>query len=610
MDPVMWVGFLLLSCILCVSVVSSAPVKHARHHGGFPHGRQNHGANITIARSVIKTTNIDVEGKFTVMSMAMNHHSDSSWSIPSLHDKYSAGWNRTVAGEKMLRPHACSLRFYAMGLEKTMENFMKGGTGYLGIEVTQKSLSGKGRGKTNWYGFDKSDKYKLHCYYMTNKGYGSEFVDDPKTLGVAVYCPVGLDTEIGEYAFRGLMEPGYFCRNFADFSVNAELYLRPSEFKLVGNDQDFLTVAQNASVLHDEVDKAAKAVEKEQIRSDFTTTPFAARTQDIRLSEMLDPRPHSICTVQTFRNAQSGPMLYAFVKYHIDMGWRVIVYDRFGLHLEFLKDIIGIGGLDYYPFTVLQLVNPTKYNQEYAKKQGSDRRVFYKMEKNWGFKGEQADTADQDQDKTKTYDFARIEYAHLDMMLFLDADEFFYCPQATAGGKESQRNYQQKIMQQFSSQGVEEMRFVRIPYSGIAVAPAGFNGTKEELWEVDFTESTEKCMLDAFAKKDASEIMRCWSSASAYDGFPKSADFGGVCPFHYNHWSCDGMRNGGRDYVSTRCRCKVSFDMINGFEYKPVLNKCHLMHYNDNKYKFQARREKHVNDKGSIFEPSPIVPMM
>jgi len=157
---------------------------------------------------------------------------------------------------------------------------------------------------------------------------------------------------------------------------------------------------------------------------------------------------------------------------------------------------------------------------------------------------------------------------------------------------------------------VEEMRFVRIPYSGMAVVPPGFNGTKEDLWEVDYTESTEKCMYDAFLKKDTSEIMRCWSSASAYDGFPKSADFGGVCPFHYNHWSCDGMRNGGRDYVSTRCRCKVSFDMINGFEYKPVLNKCHLMHYNDNKYKFQARREKHVNDKGSTFEPSPIVAMM
>jgi hypothetical protein len=47
--------------------------------------------------------------------------------------------------------------------------------------------------------------------------------------------------------------------------------------------------------------------------------------------------------------------------------------------------------------------------------------------------------------------------------------------------------------------------------------------------------------------------------------------------------------------------------MINGFEYKPMLKRCHLMHFNDNKYKFQVRREKHANDHGSIDEINPIV---
>eukprot|EP00605_Chrysophyceae_sp_TOSAG23-4_P000234 GSChrysophyteH1.ASY1.ANO1.271.1 assembled CDS len=539
--------------------------------------------------------------------MHMQHHSDTSWHVPSLHDMYSPGWNRTFAAMKMLRPHACTLKFYAMGLESTLEKFMNGGTGYLAIEV-----KGQGR-RTGWYGYDEHERLKLHCYYWTNKGYGSEFVDDPKTLPVAIYCPVHLDTEIGEYAFRNLMEPGFFCRNFADYAVKAELYLRPSDFQLAGDGRDFLTLARNSTLLEEAVDEAAKAIDKKQIMSFFETAPAGPRLQDIKLSEALDPRPHAICTVQTFRNAQSGPMLYAFVKFHLDVGWRVIVFDRFGLHEEFLKGLEGASGLDYHRFTVLQRVNPSKYNQEYSKTQGTERRVFYQMEKNWGYKGQKADTADQDQDKTKTYDYARIEYGHLDMILFLDADEFFYCPQAISGGMEMQRNFQQKTMQAFSAQGVEEMRFVRIPYSGIAVAPSGFNGTKEELWEVDFTDSTEKCMIDAFSRNGenvGAEIMRCWSSASSYDNFPKSADFGSVCPFHYNHWSCDGMRNGGRDWVSTRCRCKVSFDMINGFAYKPVLNKCHLMHYNDNKYKFQSRREKHANDHGDIFTPSPLASLM
>jgi hypothetical protein len=25
-----------------------------------------------------------------------------------------------------------------------------------------------------------------------------------------------------------------------------------------------------------------------------------------------------------------------------------------------------------------------------------------------------------------------------------------------------------------------------------------------------------------------------------------------VCPFHYNHWSCDGMKGGGRDWTKNR----------------------------------------------------------
>jgi hypothetical protein len=49
---------------------------------------------------------------------------------------------------------------------------------------------------------------------------------------------------------------------------------------------------------------------------------------------------------------------------------------------------------------------------------------------------------------------------------------------------------------------------------------------------------------------------------------------GGVCPFHYNHWSCDGMKGGGRDHEkSARCRCKVAFDLMNHMSYRPEVNK-------------------------------------
>lgn len=49
---------------------------------------------------------------------------------------------------------------------------------------------------------------------------------------------------------------------------------------------------------------------------------------------------------------------------------------------------------------------------------------------------------------------------------------------------------------------------------------------------------------------------------------------GGVCPFHYNHWSCDGMSGGGRDHEkAARCRCKVAFDLMNHMSYRPEVDK-------------------------------------
>lgn len=44
-------------------------------------------------------------------------------------------------------------------------------------------------------------------------------------------------------------------------------------------------------------------------------------------------------------------MLYMFVDYYLKMGWLVIVYDRFGLHREFLEELLDSSGLHYHPYT-------------------------------------------------------------------------------------------------------------------------------------------------------------------------------------------------------------------------------------------------------------------
>lgn len=195
-----------------------------------------------------------------------------------------------------------------------------------------------------------------------------------------------------------------------------------------------------------------------------------------------------------------------------------------------------------------------------------------------------------------------MEYWYLNSILYIDSDEIFFCPQA-AQSKTAQRAYQQKLMLEFYNRGIEEMRFVRLPFSGLA--PAGFeaaNGTMSN----DFTMNTFECMSAAFNASSVYRMLRCWSEATSFDGFTKSADFAGVCPFHYNHWSCDGGRGGGRDFTKNRCRCKVGFDMMNHLTYKPMPNKCHLMHLNDNKFRFESNRGKGKDDKGSVLIPAPV----
>ena len=157
----LWLSFacLLWQCCLASesdSFVDSPAYKLVESHAVVP-------------SSVRKWNFIHESKKFSVTTMHIDHHSDGSWYIPSLHEKYSAGWNRTVSSGFLLRPYSCNIRFYAIGLASTLENFVDGGTGYLIIS--------KLNDKFVWHGIDgkNNETAKIHCYYHVSKGYGSNF---------------------------------------------------------------------------------------------------------------------------------------------------------------------------------------------------------------------------------------------------------------------------------------------------------------------------------------------------------------------------------------------------------------------------------------------------
>lgn len=124
------------------------------------------------------------------------------------------------------RPFACNIRIFATALESTLEHHMRGGTGYITADFKNHN------DKMMYHGFDKNETGKLHCYYMTNKGFGSEFLDTPKTLSIAVYCPVSIDDEIGPFAFKNPMQSGYWCRLLSDTEAHLSMVLRPTTFSV------------------------------------------------------------------------------------------------------------------------------------------------------------------------------------------------------------------------------------------------------------------------------------------------------------------------------------------------------------------------------------------
>jgi hypothetical protein len=256
-------------------------------------------------------------------------------------------------------------------------------------------------------------------------------------------CPIPMDLETGPFIHNKVMVPGYYCRPLSDYQTSLELHLRPTAYP------------------------GASAVGAE-IMSEVVTNAVAIRKIELKRRYQTMHRSNAVCTVQTFRNSQTGPMLYFFVKFYQLMGWHVIVYDRFGLHQEFIRELLDLQGVDYYPYTIFQITQPKKYNDAYKEQMGTEYKAFYKMEVNWGYTKNKnlADTADQDADKSRTYDHARVEYSHLDMILYIDADELFYCPEASKS-IETQRYYHQQLMDEFQAKGIEEMRFVRLPYSGM-----------------------------------------------------------------------------------------------------------------------------------------------
>lgn len=132
--------------------------------------------------SVKSWNTVDIPRRFAITSMVVEHSSYGNWLMPSLHQKYSSGWNRTHQSHYSNNPIACNIRFFGTGLESTLDGFQLGGTGYLTVGYASNTK------REFWHGFDKNETNKVHCYYKTNKDTGSEFIVSRSYLHRLLSC--------------------------------------------------------------------------------------------------------------------------------------------------------------------------------------------------------------------------------------------------------------------------------------------------------------------------------------------------------------------------------------------------------------------------------------
>ena len=155
--------------------------------------------------------------------------------------------------------------------------------------------------------------------------------------------------------------------------------------------------------------------------------------------------------------------------------------------------------------------------------------------------------------------------------------------------------------------GIEEIRIDTHPYK--AKAPDTIESVKECLMQ-----GHQEAIANPSTGIDVRGIKRmhsCYTNISTFQTWSKSADLGRRCPFHYNHWSCDGGVMGGRQIF---CRCRVGVKQWSQGGHvtrAPAVGegRCHLIHYNSNQYR-RSEFSKHGGNPAPLDTfyqgPSPI----
>lgn len=240
-------------------------------------------------------------------------------------------------------------------------------------------------------------------------------------------------------------------------------------------------------------------------------------------------------------------MLYEFIRYHTELGMKVIVFDRNAANWQHIQSSnlytrrgknIEEYDFDYYNYTILDLLRPYPADTRAESLEGLSNTIVL---------------TDFDKRFTLTYCryVAKALYG-IDRVLVLDFDEFFFCPSApkTAAGQQA---FWQQHLDKLKSKGVDQyvMRQRILVSRTPDMAQCFVDQIKKAKKAIVALESAnhhaeEQSLL--LSHVDESSIFHC---LTAYRflirrNFDKSFHLGHFCPYtsfhsssHLRYFDCD-----------------------------------------------------------------------
>lgn len=396
----------------------------------------------------------------------------------------------------------------------------------------------------------------VECWYMSAK---DSWTQDKVFLRYAIYCPI-MATDLVD-ALRTDADP---CTSLNSNHKLYDLTLYPtaSDRHSIFNHNNLAAsdkTRMSGLGLDENFGKSFNNTYRgQEIKTSFS--PLHNNQGGLPGSEKTGFQTSGIaCVVQTFQNPSSGYNMWMFTKYHSSIGLTVVIYDRFGLHYEFVKDLIDQHGVVYHDYTPIEILHPQKYNRQYAEQQGSDFKFFYGRDK--AFDGADsaaisrpvvdADNAlQQDVDKQITFDVVRLNYDTRYKIVFLDSDELL-APSQILGNRTFFKNEPAIPVSEFPIELVKERLYshwgseepLNEEYQLYRMGVAAFTPSRvihvmNVSLDGDMILPTQNCMRTGYDARNMSAMMSCWSDAMVKQTWNKFMDPQGTCPFHWVHKAC------------------------------------------------------------------------